>query len=373
MQSTAVLFEPCSLGKLQLSSRIVMAPMTRDHAPGGVVGAINAEYYRRRAADGVGLLISEGVYIDPSAGDNEKVPHLWGESALAGWRGVIDAVHGAGGKFFPQLWHIGMARRHNHNGIPSIGPSGLGYDAAAKTWKPIAEPMSQARIDEAVASYGRAAAAAMACGADGIELHGAHGYLIDQFFWSATNHRTDRYGGDWAARTRFACEVIRECRRQTAPDFPICLRFSQWKGQDYAAYLFDTAGDLEQFIAPLVDAGVDILHTSLRRYWQPAFEGSPLTLAGWTKKLSGLPVITVGSVGLDADHRAGRSELAPGGAYVANPTSIDRLVELFNAGEFDLVALGRALLADPHWTGKAKRGAWGEIRPYSTEIRNILQ
>lgn len=79
MQSTAVLFEPCSIGKLQLSSRIVMAPMTRDHAPGGVVGAINAEYYRRRAADGVGLLISEGVYIDPSAGDNEKVPHLWGE------------------------------------------------------------------------------------------------------------------------------------------------------------------------------------------------------------------------------------------------------------------------------------------------------
>ncbi len=201
--SVEALFRPFSLGKLSLANRIVMAPMTRAFSPGGVPGQDVADYYRRRAENGVGLIITEGTLINhPAATDNPNIPNFHGEEALAGWKRVADAVHEAGGRIVPQLWHVGMTRKNGslpHPEAPSIGPSGLNL-----LGEQVNEPMTQAEIDQVVQAYAQAAADAKRIGFDGIELHGAHGYLIDQFLWERTNQRTDKYGGDLKARTRFA-------------------------------------------------------------------------------------------------------------------------------------------------------------------------
>ena len=226
--------------------------------------------------------------------------------ALAGWTRVLSDVHDAGGKIMPQLWHVGTFHKPGSEPNPDaapFGPSGL-----AKPGEKIAEPPSEAEIADVVEAYASAAASARRLGFDGIELHGAHGYLIDQFFWEGTNQRTDRYGGSLAARGRFGVEVVAACRRAVGPDFPIVLRYSQWKLQDFNAKLAETPEELATFLAPLAEAGVDVFHCSTRRFWQPAFDGSDLTLAGWTKKLTGKPVIAVGSVGLDNDFVAGLIE-----------------------------------------------------------------
>ena len=359
------LFRPFSANKLRLPNRIVMAPMTRSFSPGGVPGPDVAAYYRRRAEYAVGLIITEGTVIDHPASTNDpRVPHFHGAAALAGWARVAGEVHAAGGRIMPQIWHVGTVRKvgdRPNPEAPPIGPSGL-YKPGVK----VAEPMTEAEIAAVIAAYAQAAAEARRLGFDGIELHGAHGYLIDQFFWEGTNQRTDRYGGDMVARTRFAVEVIQACRRAVGPDFPILLRFSQWKQQDYAARLAATPGLLGRFLAPLVDAGVDVFHCSTRRFWEPEFEGSPLNLAGWTKKLSGKPVITVGSVSLDTDMFAAFRGL---GAAI---TSIDKLIEMIARDEVDLVAVGRALLVDPAWAAKVRDNRMQELVPFTPESLRSL-
>jgi 2,4-dienoyl-CoA reductase-like NADH-dependent reductase (Old Yellow Enzyme family) len=359
------LFRPFSANKLRLPNRIVMAPMTRSFSPGGVPGPDVAAYYRRRAEYAVGLIITEGTVIDHPASTNDpRVPHFHGEAALAGWARVAGEVHAAGGRIMPQIWHVGTVRKvgdRPNPEAPPIGPSGL-YKPGVK----VAEPMTEAEIAAVIAAYAQAAAEARRLGFDGIELHGAHGYLIDQFFWEGTNQRTDRYGGDIVARTRFAVEVIQACRRAVGPDFPILLRFSQWKQQDYAARLAATPELLGRFLAPLADAGVDVFHCSTRRFWEPEFEGSPLNLAGWTKKLIGKPVITVGSVSLDTDMFAAfRGQ----GAAI---TSIDKLIEMIARGEVDLVAVGRALLVDPAWAAKVRDNRMQDLLPFVPEALRSL-
>ena len=249
-RSPHALFTPFSFKGVTLPNRIVMAPMTRSLSPGGVPGEDVAAYYQRRAAGGVGLIITEGTYPpDPAAGFDPKVPHLYGEAALKGWTRVVDQVHAAGGRIFSQIWHLGLQVSSGPpppEGAHPVGPSG---DYA----------MTQAEIDVAIQSYALAARSAQEVGFDGVELHGAHGYLIDQFFWDKTNQRTDRYGGNLVARTRFAVDVIHEVRRRVGPNFPVALRFSQWKIGDYEAKLAAGPAELESFLRPLVDAGVDLL------------------------------------------------------------------------------------------------------------------
>ena len=359
------LFKPFAVKGLNLPNRIVMAPMTRSFSPGGVPGPDVAAYYRRRAENQVGLIITEGTVIDHPASTNDpRVPHFHGEAALAGWARVASEVHAAGGCVMPQIWHVGTVRRMGDRPnpeAPPIGPSGL-YKPGVK----VVEPMSEAEIAAVIAAYAQAAADARRLGFDGVELHGAHGYLIDQFFWEGTNQRSDRYGGDMVARTRFAVEVIRACRRAVGTDFPIVLRYSQWKQQDYAARLAATPELLGRFLAPLVDAGVDVFHCSTRRFWEPEFEGSPLNLAGWTKKLVGKPVITVGSISLDSDMFAAfRGQ----GAAI---TSIDKLIEMIARAEVDLAAVGRALLVDPAWAAKVRDNRMQDLLPFTPESLRSL-
>jgi 2,4-dienoyl-CoA reductase-like NADH-dependent reductase (Old Yellow Enzyme family) len=363
--SAQPLFRPFVSKNLSLANRIVMAPMTRSHSPGGVPGPDVAAYYRRRAENGVGLILTEGTLIDhPAAGNDPKVPRFHGEDALAGWAEVRRAVHEAGGRIMPQLWHVGTMRRQGQSPNPEsppVGPSGL-----AKPGLVVAEPLSEAEIDQLVSAYAAGAADAQRLGFDGIELHGAHGYLIDQFFWEGTNQRTDRYGGDAVARTRFAVEIIQACRRAVGPDFPILLRFSQWKQQDYTARLASTPDALGRFLAPLADAGVDIFHCSTRRFWEPEFDGSPLNLAGWTRRLTGKPVITVGSIGLDNDM------FAAFGGQGAGTANVDRLIEMVEHDEVDLVAVGRAILNDPAWAAKLRDGRLDELKPFAIETLKML-
>lgn len=364
-KATEPLFQPFTLRNLQLKNRIVMAPMTRSFSPGGVPTAEVAQYYCRRAENDVGLIITEGTVVGHAASANDlNVPHFHGESALAGWKAVVDAVHGAGGKIMPQIWHVGSQRKPADSPNPdaaSVSPSGLRKAGVA-----YGAPMTQAEIDEVTQAFARAAADAIRLGFDGVEIHGAHGYLIDQFLWEGTNVRADGYGGDMAARSRFAAQVVQACRRAIGSDHPLILRISQWKVQDYAARLFTTPDEFAAFLAPLVDAGVDAFHCSTRRFWEPAFEGSALNLAGWAKKLSGKPSITVGSVGLDSDMNAAFR------GKDASVQSLDKVTAMVASGEVDLVAVGRSLLMDPQWARKVREGRLGELKAFEAASMKTL-
>lgn len=355
---TRALFQPFQLKSMQLANRIVMAPMTRSRSPDGIPGDDVAAYYARRAGAGVGLIITEGTSIDrPGASFDANVPNFHEAKSLAGWARVVQAVHGAGGKIAPQLWHVGMMRKPGtgpHPQAESDGPSGL-----SASGKLVGKPMGDADIADTIEAFAKAALAAQEIGFDGVEFHGAHGYLLDQFFWERSNQRDDRYGGDLPMRASFTAEIVKAARARVRPDFPLILRYSQWKQQDYAARLAQTPQELAAFLEPLVAAGVDCFHCSQRRYWEPEFENSPLNLAGWTKQLTGLPTITVGSVGLKgADFiNAFRGE----GSEVGDLTELETRL---GAGEFDLVAVGRALIGDPQWAAKVREGRTQELTPF---------
>jgi len=364
--TTAPLFKPFEGGRLKLDNRIVMAPMTRSFSPNGVPGPDVAGYYRRRAENGVGLIITEGTVINhPAAAADHNVPHFYGEEALEGWARVVREVHEAGGTIAPQIWHTGTARERGKfpdSNVDPIGPSGLSLSG-----EPVSEPLSVEEIHGLVQAYAQAAADAKRIGFDAVEIHGAHGYLIDQFFWDVTNKRTDEYGGDLIGRTRFAVEVIEAVRAAVGPDFPVIFRYSQWKPVNYGAKLAASPEELERFLGRLSAAGVDIFHASTRRFWEPEFEGSDLNLAGWTRKLTGKPAITVGSVGLDSEFTSLFAE-GKGG----QPASIESLIERLERGEFDLVAVGRALLSDPAWTAKIRDGRTEELKPFTREALATL-
>lgn len=360
MTSTDALFKPFSLGSLQLPNRIVMAPMTRSKSPGGIPGQPVVDYYRRRAENAVGLIITEGTTVDrPGASFDPAIPNFHTPEALAGWKRVVDAVHGAGGKIAPQLWHVGLARKPGtgpHPEAPSDSPSGI-----MPGGKQVGEPMSAEDIADTIAAFAKAARAAAELGFDAIELHGAHGYLLDQFFWEGMNQRDDRYGGGLVERTTLVQEIVRAVRAEIPADLPLILRYSQWKQQDYNAKLATTPDELGAFLGPLSDAGVDIFHASTRRFWLPEFEGSDLNLAGWTKKLTGKPAITVGSVGLNSDFI---------GAFMGENSpaaSLDGLIERLERDEFDLVAVGRALISDPEWAAKVRDGRFDELEDFQAE------
>ena len=356
MSSVEILFKPFESRNLSLRNRIVMAPMTRSAAPGHVPNENVVEYYRRRAAGGVGLIITEGTCVDHIAAHAfVDVPNFYGEEALAGWKRVVDAVHAEGGKIAPQLWHVGAVREpgdYPGGDAPGYGPSGMSFPGVVS-----GHTMTQQDIDDVVAAFAKAASDAKRIGMDAIEIHGAHGYIIDQFFWDKSNIRGDKYGGSMENRSRFAVEIIKAVRDAVGEDYPIIFRYSQFKQQDLNARLADTPEELGEFLAPLTEAGVDIYHCSVRRFWEPAFDGSPLGLASWTQKLTGKPAIAVGSVGLSGDFTSDAS-----GFKTAQPVdSLDNLTSRIEAGEFDLIAIGRALIANADWANLVREARFDKL------------
>ena len=355
------LFTPFKIKSLEVPNRIAMAPMTRSFSPGGVPGQDVADYYARRAAGGVGLIITEGTTVDRGGASNDaKVPNFHEAESLDGWANVVSAVHNENGKIAPQIWHQGMMRKPGTGpkpDAPSDSPSGLTH-----TSKQVLDAPTSAEVDDMVMAFAKAAAETKRLGFDCIEIHGAHGYLIDQFFWDRMNTRNDRFGGSLPERATFAADIIRETRKAVGEDFPIILRFSQWKQQEYTARLAETPDELGAFLNVFAEAGVDVLHCSQRRYWEPEFpelDGeNGLNCAGWAKKLTGLPTITVGSVGLSSDFF---------GAFAGQGSerrALDDLDERLDREEFDLVAVGRALLHDPDWAAKVRDGRQDELEDY---------
>lgn len=351
---TNPLFQPLRIRSLELSNRIVMSPMTRTYSIEGVPGRDVADYYRRRAEGGTGLIVTEGVAIDhETAVDHANVPNLHTPAAQAGWRKVVDDVHAAGGKIVPQLWHVGPLWGAMTQMDPSLkpmrpsgewGPLGVTSYSAAYVERAQAstEAMTEQDIQDVIDAYVRSAKHAVELGFDGIAIHGGHGYLLDSFFWEGTNQRDDAWGGDLERRTRFPAAVVAAIRAAIGPDLPIIYRFSQHKQQDFTAKIAETPEELGVILGALVDAGVDVLDASIRRFDVPAFEGSDLSLAGWAKKLTGAVTMAVGSVGIGKSLRDSRIEgIAP---VVDN---IPQLEERIGSGEFDLIAIGRLHLADP--------------------------
>ncbi len=358
---TDSLFRPFALKSLNIKNRIVMAPMTRSFSPNGVPTADVAAYYRKRAEGEVGLILSEGTVINRVASSNDKnVPHFYGEQALNGWQNVINNVHEAGGAMGPQIWHMGVMPNHQSGWVPSEpfeGPSGLNNPGLNN-----GRAMTDADIADTIAAFGQAAADAKRLGFDCVEIHGAHGYLIDQFFWEGTNLRTDGYGGaTLPERSRFAIEVIKEVRKRVGEDFALIIRLSQWKPTAYTSKMAHNPQELEAWLNPLADAGVDIFHCSQRRFWEPEFDESDLNFAGWAKKLTGKATVTVGSVGLTGEF------LAAFAGESSEPSSLDELLRRMDRGDFDLVAVGRPLLSDPFWVQKIHEGRTDDLKGFTKD------
>ncbi len=338
-----------------------MAPMTREFAPGGVHGQEAPAYYARRAAGGAGLIITEGTSVGHNvAHHTAKVPHFYGEKAFDAWKLVVDAVHACGGRIFPQLWHTGLYRVREETENPeepSIAPSVVG--------KSQPRAMTETDIADVVAAFATGAGHAKRLGFDGVAIHGAHGYLLDQFLWTRTNKRTDAYGGPPENRVRFGVELVRAIRSIVGPDFPILLRFSQWKGSMFGQELAANPMELERLLVPLADAGVDIFDASMRRFWLPEFEGSRLNLAGWAKKLTGRRTMAVGSVGLEGPLVKGR--VSEHTATEVSQDNLGALIEMLERGDFDLIAAGRILLANPCWPQIVARGDFTRLKAYDPQ------
>ena len=371
MPDLSGLFTPFQLGNLILKNRIVMPAMGLAVCEDGAPNEEHADYYARRAAGGASLVMTEGVYIDHrSSGDNPLLGRFHGDHAVEGWRHVAARVHEDGGFVMPELWHVGLIplvadvmageEPRYREELGQVSPSG--YIAPGRK---VSEGMTQAEIDEVISAYGRGADLAMELGYDGIEIHGGHGYLIDQFLWGETNHRSDTYGGSPRARGRFAAEVVAEIRKRVGPGVPVVMRISQWKTVDYNATIAQHPSELEQLLAPMVEAGVDLFDCSQRRFWEPVYEGSDLNWAGWVKRVTGVPTITIGSVGLDCDMQASLGEGREAGRNLA---SLDELARRFDRGDFDLVGVGRAIIAEPDWAHIVQAGDYEKLKPFSPSV-----
>ncbi|WP_063060536.1 oxidoreductase [Nocardia sienata] len=323
------------IGALRLRNRAAVAPMSRVSTAGdGVPTDTMAEYYTEFAAGGFGLITTEGTYIDAEFSQTyPDQPGIVTERQIEAWRVVTDAVHAAGGVIALQLMHAGALMQGNRHSDRSIAPSAvqpLGAKMAAYGGEgPFAMPeaATHADIRRIVGGFGAAAGRAREAGFDAVEIHGANGYLIDQFLTAYANQRDDEYGGDAAGRVRFAVEVVQAVRAAVGPEFPVGLRLSQTKVNDFG-YRWSGAGEAETIFRAVGTAGIDYLHLASegRDWYDTAVLDSGETITRLARAITGLPVI------------------ANGGMH--GPELARTVLE---EGHADLVALGRGALANPDW------------------------
>jgi 2,4-dienoyl-CoA reductase-like NADH-dependent reductase (Old Yellow Enzyme family) len=353
-----MLFEPYKLKNITLRNRVAMAPMTRSQSPGGIPTNDVVEYYKRRAKAEVGLIITEGVEVSHKASSAyPNVPRLDSDKARDGWKKVVNGIKENDGHVVAQLWHCGGFRKLGMSPNPEV--PGHTASGLIRPGKRVAHAMTSLDIEETISAYAGDAKICEEIGFDGVEIHGAHGYLIDNFLWDGTNDRDDSFGGSIETRSNLATSIIKAIRSNVSDKFIVGLRFSQWKQQDYTARLATNPDDLFKVLSGPCNAGLDYLHSSMRRFWESEFEGSDENLAYWTKKLTNIPTISVGSVGLDGDFT---DMMAP-----AKTASIDKALQDINEHKYDMVAVGRALLSDHEWVIKMKEGRLKDINPYTKE------
>jgi 2,4-dienoyl-CoA reductase-like NADH-dependent reductase (Old Yellow Enzyme family) len=356
------LFQPFQLKNISLPTRFVMPPMNRGWTVDGMPSDKYGEYYAARVRGGVGLVITGACPVDHPSSSAMTDPLITRKSGVA-WGKAAAAVRSAGGHLFQQLWHEGAIRvegRGPYPDAPTLSPSGIAAPGRRNGRAATIE-----ELEEIKGAYANAAVIAQQSGFSGVEIHGAHGFLLDQFLWAETNKRVDRYGGATVLeRARFPLEIVAAVRAAVGPDYPISYRYSQWKEVAFEARIIDVRTELESFLAAFRKTGVDLFNCSSRYFWHPEVEGSNLTFAGWSKKYTDVPVVTVGSVGLKIDlfggFMADQAEFEFAGAQ-----QIQQLADLYRQGQFDLVAVGRSIIGDAQWLQKVRAGRFNEIRPFT--------
>ena len=320
------LFSTRHLGRLELSNRIVMSPMTRNRCPGNVPGSLVAEYYAQRAE--AGLIVTEGIAPSPDGLGYARIPGLFSDAQVAGWKAVTAAVHARGGKIFAQLMHTGRASAAANlpAGARVIGPSAVALPA--KIWvdgegeqpATMPVPMTEQDIESALEEFAHAAERAIEAGFDGVELHGANGYLIDQFLNTASNQRTDRWGGTVENRIRFAVEAARRAAARIGGD-RVGIRVSPYGA--FNGMVTDDAHEelFEALARALSEVGLVHLHVvdhsamgapevkpSVKQKLKAAFGGALILSGGYDAPRA------------EADLSAGRADLiAFGRPFISNP------------------------------------------------------
>lgn len=329
------LFSTYQLGPLKLNNRFVMAPLTRNRAAeGNVPTSLMAEYYAQRAT--AGLIIAEATQVSPEGQGYERTPGIHSEAQVEGWRGVTQAVHSAGGRIFLQLWHVG---RISHTALqpgnrPPLAPSAIRAQAQtfiAGKFVDVSEPraLELSEIPGIVEQYRSAARRAMNAGFDGVEIHAANGYLIDQFLRDKTNHRTDQYGGPIANRSRFLLEIV-EAVTQEAGAERTGLRLSP----------VTTFGDIADSDPQGLFNHVVSELNRFRPVYIHVIEGE----TGNRKK----------SLAFDYDELRRRFR----GTYIANNEyDLEMSLQALELGRADLVCMGRPFISNPDLVERLRRGA----------------
>ncbi|HVG46496.1 MAG TPA: alkene reductase [Longimicrobium sp.] len=328
------LFTPIQLGPYELANRLVMAPMTRSRAgEGNVVTDLTVEYYAQRAS--AGLIVTEGTQVSPQGVGYTHTPGMHTAEQAAAWRRVTDAVHARGGRIFAQLWHVGRVSHPSfHGGALPVAPSAVGFEGQVLTYdgmQPYVTPraLETEEVAGVVAQFAAAAQRAYDAGFDGVELHGANGYLIDEFLRDGTNLRTDRYGGGVENRARFLLEVTAAVVDVWGGD-RVGVRVSPrnpgngMSDSDPVATFAHAAGALDPF-------GLAYLHVL-----EP--------VAG--------PMAVPGERVTPALRAAFRGPLIANGGYTAETGNA-----AIAGGEADLVAYGAAFLANPDLPNRFRQGA----------------
>jgi 2,4-dienoyl-CoA reductase-like NADH-dependent reductase (Old Yellow Enzyme family) len=326
--------KPGNIGGLATANRLAVAPMTRvSAAPDGTPTPEMAEYYAEFAEGGFGLVITEGTYTDTVYSQGYlNQPGLVSDRHTAAWREVTGRVHEAGASIVAQLMHAGALSQGNRHRDDTAGPSAVRPRGVKMPeyggngpW-PTPKEMSEADIEEAVAGFAASAANARAAGFDGVEVHAANGYLLDQFLTDYTNRRTDSYGGPVADRVRLTAEVVAAIRAEVGPDWCVGVRLSQTKVNDFEYRWPGGAHDAETIFTALAEAGASYLHiASEGRDWiETARLDGGITITGLARRVSGLPVIANGGM-----HRP------------------EQAAQVLEDGHADFVSVARGALAAP--------------------------
>ena len=339
--SHEALYSPTAIGGVELANRIALAPMSRVSATAeGLPTDRMASYYRIFADGGFGLLITEGLYTDEQASQAYLFqPGIATPTHAEAWRRVVDGVHAAGSKIFAQLMHAGGQSQGNSHTTTTWGPSAVPpkgekmamYRGSGPFQTP--EAMTTEQIRQVRAGYVNAARMARDAGFDGVELHGANGYLLDQFLTDYLNTRTDEYGGSVANRVRLAAEVCHDIATAVGADMATGIRISQQKVSDNRHKWAGGEDDAAVIYSALAETGIDYIHSTEYRALAPAFADGGKTLAELAKQYSGLPVIANGHLDDPADAAA-----------------------IIASGTADVVALAKPALANRDWPRRVRTG-----------------
>ena len=333
------LFTVTDIAGVTLPNRWVVAPMTRVSATeDGAATATMARYYERFARGGFGLVITEGLYTDRAFSQGYiHQPGITDDTQVRAWQPVLEAVHRHGARIFAQIMHAGAISQGNRFRDTTLGPSAVepkGHQMEfyyGKGTYPVPAAMTEEQIADAIEGFAASAARAVAAGFDGIEIHGANGYLIDQFLTGYANRRDDRWGGGTRQRTTFMRTVYEAVRARVGIDVPVGVRISQGKVNDFTHKWAGREQDAEAIFGTLVEAGASYIHVTEHKAWEPAFEGGRDSLVALARRY------------------------APRVALIANGGVQDAaLAQEVLATGADLVALGKAALANPDFPNRIR-------------------